>query len=124
MQNIVCPSSSSESEDETVPAPAIKPPPLLPANIALPAANESKPASLVQIVDKKEPAKIPETTLQELPSSTSSPIQSLLDLQQMHHRQALAQQQFNFMLMFQQQQQSESDIAFRNLMQAMQNQHK
>lgn len=49
-----------------------------------------------------------------LNANTNQYLQSLLELQQMHHRHAMAQQQAQFMTILQQQQHAESESSFRN----------
>jgi hypothetical protein len=44
---------------------------------------------------------------------------SILELQQVHHRHALTQQQANFMMLLQQQQQAESNEAFKSVFQSL-----
>jgi hypothetical protein len=119
--------SSSESEDESlhiskikpVKAPTMKSSPVCsevaPVVLASPVSNNTSPPTT-------SPSIIPNHIIvtARAASSLKPQIQSILELQQMHHRQALAQQQLNFMLVLQQQHQVESDNAFRNLMQIMQ----
>lgn len=121
--------SSSESDDEII------------REKFKPALSLTKATKPIKSIDKEDSPAIQSTTVDSTPLKTSpatavpnqielksssstlplnSPVQSLLELQQMHHRQALAQQQLNFMLVLQQQLQAESDNAFRNLMQNMQ----
>ena len=82
-----------------------------PKEINVPAISiGDKPQTAIVSIASQAPSPLP-------PSSNVSAnpyLQSLLELQQMHHRHAMAQQQAQFMTILQQQQHAESESSFRN----------